>query len=176
MNMLSQRVWMALPYALLLALAAWFYRLAGAIQYAHQGSNLGPDFWPRMALAAMMAICAVQAARILLLGRLDDPPPIGAELDDEDEASRSNLLLAAGVALTVAYGASVTILGFLLATVLFMALFMYAGRYRAHLTIWLSSLLGSVLLVVLFQKVVYVSLPRGVPPFDRVTDFLLGLF
>jgi putative tricarboxylic transport membrane protein len=174
--MLSQRIWMALPYALLLALAAWFYRLAGAIQYAHQGSNLGPDFWPRMALAAMMAICAVQAARILLLGRLNDAPLINAELDQDDEAPRSNLLLAAGIALTLAYGAALAILGFLIATVLFMALFMYAGRYRAHRTIWLSSLIGTMLLVLVFQKVVYVSLPRGVPPFDRVADLLLGLF
>jgi putative tricarboxylic transport membrane protein len=174
--MLSQRIGMALPYVLLLALAAWFYRIAGAIQYAHQGSNLGPDFWPRMALAAMMIICAVQAARILLFGRVDDPPSMTAELQEENEEPRSTLLLAAGVVLTVAYGASVTILGFALATFLFMALFMYAGRYRAHLTIWLSSLIGALLLVVLFQKVVYVSLPRGVPPFDRVTDLVLGLF
>ena len=169
------RVWMALPYALLLALAAWFYRLAGEIQYAHQGGNLGPDFWPRMVLAAMMVICAVQGGRLLLFGQVRDGPLIGTELE-EDEAPRSNLLLGAGVVLTIAYGASLTILGFLIATVLFMALFMYVGRYRGHLAIWASSLIGTVLLVLVFQKIVYVSLPRGVPPFDHVADVLLGLF
>jgi hypothetical protein len=30
--------------------------------------------------------------------------------------------------------------------------------------------------MLVFQKFVYVSLPRGVPPFDSVGDFLLALF
>ncbi len=170
------RVWMALPYAVVLALAAWFYRLAGEIQYGHQGSNLGPDFWPRMVLGAMMAICIIQGARLLLFGQVDDRPLIGSELEDEDQGPRSNLLLGAGVVLTIAYGASLTILGFLISTILFMALFMYLGRYRAHLTIWASSIIGTLILVVAFQKIVYVSLPRGIPPFDQVTDLLLGWF
>jgi putative tricarboxylic transport membrane protein len=173
--MRTQRVWAALPYAVLLALAAWFYRLASGITFDHQGNNLGPDFWPRMVLAAMMVICVVQGARILMLGRVADQPLI-VEDEEEDAGPRSNLLLAFGMVLTIAYGALVTTLGFLIATFLFMALFMYAGRYRAHWTIWLSSLAGTVLLVLLFQKVVYVSLPRGVPPFDHVADMLLSLF
>lgn len=172
------RVRMALPYAVLLALAAWFYRLAGEIQYAHQGSNLGPDFWPRMALAAMMIICALQGVRLLIFGQVNDESIIAKleEAEPEEEAPRSRLLLAAGTLLTIGYGLSLTTLGFLTASFLFMVLFMYAGRYRAHLTIWLSSLVGAVLLTLLFQKVVYVSLPRGTAPFDQITDFLLGLF
>jgi putative tricarboxylic transport membrane protein len=171
------RIWQALPYAVLLAIAAWFYRLAGDIQYSHQGNNLGPDFWPRMALAAMMVICVVQAGRLLLFGDVRDKPVI-SEVDEEagDEAPRSLFLLIVGVVLTIGYGASVTPLGFVTASFLFMVLFMYAGRFFSHLTIWLSSLVGAVLLTLLFQKVVYVSLPRGVAPFDRITDLLLGLF
>jgi hypothetical protein len=70
----------------------------------------------------------------------------------------------------------VTILGFMISTFLFMVLFMYAGRYRAHLAVWLSSAVGTVLLTLLFQKVVYVSLPRGVEPFSHVADAFLALF
>jgi len=173
--MLSQRIWLAFPYAALLVLAAWFYRLAGDFQYARQGNNLGPDFWPRAVLAAIMIICVVQGARLLLAGRAPDKPSIGA-VEEDDEAPRSNLLLAAGFALTVAYGALVTVLGFLIATFAFLVLFMYAGNYRSHATIWLSGLIGTLLLTFLFQKVVYVSLPRGVPPFDRLADTLLALF
>jgi putative tricarboxylic transport membrane protein len=172
----AQRVWMALPYAILLALAAWFYNLAGAIEYQRQGSNLGPDFWPRMVLAAMMIICVVQGARLLVFGRTDDSALIEADTGEDDQGPRSNVLLAAGMVLTLAYGALVSILGFLIATFLFMVAFMYAGRYRSHLSIWLSSLAGVVILTLLFQKAVYVSLPRGMPPFDRLGDFLLALF
>jgi putative tricarboxylic transport membrane protein len=174
--MTAQRVWMALPYAALLALAAWFYKLATTIEYQHQGSNLGPDFWPRMVLAAMMVICIVQGARIMLFGQAGGHALIDTAMEDEEEGPKSNVLLAAGVVLTLAYGALVTILGFLISTFLFMVLFMYAGRYRSHRAIWLSSLAGVVVLMLVFQKFVYVSLPRGVPPFDSVGDFLLALF
>ena len=175
--MFAHRVWMALPYAVMLTVAAWFYKLAGEITYAHQGDNLGPDFWPRTALAAMMIICLVQGARLLLLGPGDDSPVIGAEAEEEEaEAPRSNLLLSLGLLLTIGYGAAIAITGFLIATFLFMVLFMYAGGYRAHPVIWLSSLIGTAALTIIFQKVVYVSLPRGVPPFDRAGDLLLSLF
>jgi hypothetical protein len=174
--MFAHRVWSALPYAVLLAFAAWFYRIAGHITYNHQGDNLGPDFWPRMALAAMMIICLVQGARLLIFGRADEEPAITAEPAEESEAPRSHLLLGLGLLLTIGYGAFVPILGFALATFLFMALFMYAGGYRRHLVIWLWSLIGTAALVLLFQKVVYVSLPRGTAPFDGVTDLLLSMF
>jgi putative tricarboxylic transport membrane protein len=174
--MSTQRVWMALPYAVLLAVAAWFYNIAIAIRYAHRGDTLGPDFWPRVALAAMMIVCTVQIARLLLFGPTAETGFIEGGAEEEDEAPRSNWLLGLGMVLTVAYGASLTILGFLISTVLFMLLFMYLGRYRGHLALWLSSVAGVLALTVLFQKVVYVSLPRGIPPFDRLTDFFLALF
>jgi putative tricarboxylic transport membrane protein len=174
--MRAQRVWMALPYAVLFVVAVWFYRLATQIAFTHRGANLGPDFWPRMALVAMMIICAVQVGRLLVFGRADDKPGVIDFGEKEDEAPRSTPLLAAGVVLTIAYGFSLMVLGFLISTFLFLVLFTYLGRYRAHVTIWLSSFAGTVLLVLLFQRVVYVSLPRGIAPFDRVTDLLLGLF
>jgi hypothetical protein len=174
--MRAERLWMALPYAIICAIAAWFYVLAGQIEYTRQGANLGPEFWPRMALGAMMVICVGQFARLLLFGRPGEKPIVTGLDEEEDDAPRSLPLLLGGIALTIAYGASVSIFGFLTANFLFMLLFMYLGRYRGHLAIWLSSFVGSVLLVLLFQKVVYVSLPRGIPPFDRITDLFLGLF
>jgi putative tricarboxylic transport membrane protein len=173
-----QRLWTAGPYAILLMLAGWLYLIAGSIEFARQGDNLGPDFWPRAVLMAMMAICAAQTARILFFADTNEEPATDAYADDAEgeDAPRSHVLLASGLALTVAYGALLTLLGFLVATALYLALFMYAGRYRAHLAIWISSVAGAVLLTVVFQKVVYVSLPRGVFPFDAVTDALLRLF
>jgi putative tricarboxylic transport membrane protein len=174
--MSTQRVWMALPYAVLLAVAAWFYNVAVNIQYAHRPGTLGPDFWPRILLLALMLICTVQVGRLLLFGAPADKGFIEEMEDEEDTGPRSNLLLGLGMVLTVAYGALVTTLGFLIATFLFLVLFMYVGRYRAHPAIWVSSAAGILALTLLFQKVVYVSLPRGVPPFDRITDLALSLF
>jgi putative tricarboxylic transport membrane protein len=170
---MARRGWMALPYGILLAVSAWFYRLAGAIAYTHRGDNLGPDFWPRIALAAMMIICVIQGGRLLLFGRASDRSSVIDLGDDDEEGPRSNLLLAAGLALIIAYCLAMPIIGFLISTFLFLALFMYAGRYRAPVPILLSSLGGALVTLLLFQKVVYVSLPRGVPPFDGLADLIL---
>jgi putative tricarboxylic transport membrane protein len=70
----------------------------------------------------------------------------------------------------------ITTLGFPLATFLYLIAFMYLGGYRVHLVIWLAGFVGSVLLSLIFLRLVYVSLPRGAPPFDRVTDLLVNLF
>jgi hypothetical protein len=82
----------------------------------------------------------------------------------------------AGAGLTLAYGVFIPYLGFPLATFVFLVAFMYLGGYRSHLAIWASSAVGLLLLATIFLNVVYVSLPRGVPPFDRLTDMIVGLF
>jgi putative tricarboxylic transport membrane protein len=66
-------------------------------------------------------------------------------------------------------------LGFILGTFLFLAAFMYVGRYREHRAIWATSALVTVLCGVLFLRIAYVSLPRGVVPFDRLTDLFFLL-
>lgn len=173
-----QRLWMAAPYTILLLFAGWLYLIAGSIEFSPQGDNLGPDFWPRAVLMAMMAICAAQAARILFFADTDAEwvSDDAAFAEETEEPPRSHSLLVSGLALTVAYGALLTLLGFLTATALYLALFMYVGRYRAHFAIWISSVAGAVLLTLIFQKIVYVSLPRGSFPFDHVTDAVLRLF
>ena len=67
--MRSERLWIALPYAVIFAVTAWFYQLAGEIEFTRRGDYPGPDFWPRMALAVMMIICVVQFGRLLFFGR-----------------------------------------------------------------------------------------------------------
>ena len=78
--------------------------------------------------------------------------------------------LAGGIALVGLYAVLVPVFGFLLTTFLFIAAFMYLGRYRNHLAAWATSAAITVLIGVLFLRIAYVSLPRGVPPFDRITD------
>jgi putative tricarboxylic transport membrane protein len=173
----SQKLLMALPYAVLFAVVAWFYWMAAHIEFTQRGNNVGPDFWPRMALAAMMIICFVQVVRLTIFGAGDhDTGVIDTSDDEDDDAPRSTPLLLAGLVLTVAYGLAMPILGFLISTFLFMVLFMYVGQYREHLTVFVTSLVGAVMTTIIFQKVVYVSLPRGIPPFDQVADLIFKLF
>lgn len=178
--MAASRLAAAAPYAVLLAAAAFLFVVAGEAGGGRPG-QLGPMFWPRMAIILMALMCAIEIARIVRArGRgeahgIADLAEAGGEAESAD-APRQPRLLAGGVALTLAYGVLIPLLGFPLTTFAYAVAFMYLGGYRSHPVIWLSAFLGSLLLSVLFLKVVYVSLPRGVPPFDQATDLIVGLF
>ncbi len=173
--MIGKRLGAALPYALLLGAAAWLFVLAGQTGATARPGQLGPDAWPRAALTLMAAVCLVQIAKAAAGRPGREVKGLGDSLDETgDEAPRRPVLLVSGIALTVAYGALVTTLGFPLATAGFLVAFMYLGGSRSHLTIWLSSLMGVGLISFLLLRVVYVSLPRGLPPLDRLTDLISG--
>lgn len=174
---MGARVVQALPYILLLTATVWLWTVANAIAYDARPGELGPDFWPRAALVMMGALSVLQIAKTLLSGAASETKGIADKLDageEEDEAPRQPMLLGAGIALTIGYGLVLGTIGFPLATAAFLVAFMYLGGSRSHLAIWLSSVLGVALVTVLLMKVVYVSLPRGVAPFDRVTDLITG--
>lgn len=170
----------ALPYAVLLVGTAGFYLLTSRIEYTSRPGQFGPDLWPKLAIGVIAIVCLFELLRALLTETRVEAVGITEQFEQseaaEDDAPRRPLLLAAGIGMTIAYGALVNQLGFPLATFLYLATFMYVGGFRSHGVIWLSSLIGSASLTVLFMKVVYVSLPRGSAPFDRITDLLTGSF
>ena len=86
------------------------------------------------------------------------------------ERSVSGLL--GGIVLVLLYALLVAPLGFFLSTFLFLAAFMYLGRYRRHVMVWSVSGFITIMAALIFTRFAYVSLPRGIPPFDRVTDFI----
>ncbi|WP_119462828.1 tripartite tricarboxylate transporter TctB family protein [Rhodospirillaceae bacterium SYSU D60014] len=180
----GSRLRAALPYAALLVVAGLFYLFAGRIEYSHRPGALGPDFWPKLASGLMAAVCIYEIVKALWFGGGGEAHGIadaleGSEGEEQEEGEAVNRhlpLLVGGGILTVAYGALLPVFGFVLGTFLFLVAFMYLGRYRAHLVIWMASIIGTLIVAVIFLKVVYVSLPRGVPPFDRVTDAFINLF
>jgi hypothetical protein len=170
----------ALPYAVLLALAVFVWSVASDIHYSHRVGNLGPGFWPKIAIGLIGVVSLLEIVRALLGRRGEargfaDVLEGGAEEELADVERHPGMLLA-GAGLTLAYGVSIPILGFPLATFLFLVAFMYVGGHRSHVVIWLSSAVGVFLFAIVFLKIVYVSLPRGIPPFDRITDAIVNLF
>jgi putative tricarboxylic transport membrane protein len=168
------RLRQALPYAIGLVAAAMLHYAASGIDYTPRGSELGPDFWPKLAIGVMALVCAVELVRALAGARQAEGIASLLDTGDDEPAGHLHLLLA-GVALLGAYAVLLPILGFLLGTMLFMAAFMYAGRYRHHTAIWSVSVAATLIAAFLFLRLAYVSLPRGVPPFDRFTDLLRAL-
>jgi putative tricarboxylic transport membrane protein len=163
-----------LPYVIGLAVAAVLFYFAQQIEFTPRPGSLGPQFWPKMAIGLMAIVCAIEIARGLL-GFKTETQGVAEVLEKEEEeeaAPTFPLLLAGGIALVAVYAVVVDILGFLLSTFLFLAAFMYLGRYRRHRAVWLTSAGVTLVAAILFMRIAYVSLPRGVPPFDAFTDFI----
>ncbi len=181
----SNRIRKALPYVLLLAGAGYFYYLATKFDFVAPGGRIGPDFWPKAVLGLLIATCAYELLKIVFFEK--SPADLSGVLQDILQAAPAEnaqnveevgpfpQLLAAGVVLTVAYVFLIDKLGFFLCTFLYLAAFMYIGRYRRLGVIIATSLVGSLAFVFVFMKVVYVSLPLGEAPFVSVSLLLMKL-
>jgi hypothetical protein len=163
------------PYVVGLVLAAVLYVYAGQIEYTPRPGQLGPAVWPQMAIGLMAAACLFEIVRKLTGGRAETrgiAEILSREGEAEDEP-RFPLLLVGGIVLVTVYAILLLVLGFIVTTFMFLASFMYLGRYRNHGAIWATSAIVTVLCGIVFLRVAYVSLPRGIAPFDRVTDAFL---
>jgi hypothetical protein len=173
-----------LPYVVVLAIASYLYYVAAHIEFAAPGGRIGPNFWPKAILGMAMATCVYEIVKRLVFG---DGAELGGVLQsivkdvpDAQEGAEEGqktypVRLLIGVILTLAYAFTIETLGFFLCTALFLAAFMVVGRYRRWGVIAASSLLGSLIFMFVFMKIVYVSLPLGQGPFAEVTYLLMRL-
>ena len=165
----------ALPYAAVLAGAAFLYQRTDAFAALGREGNLGPAFWPRAVLVLLMIVCALEMVRVAFFFRAAAPEPSlhsAAPVSEEDEPRFLQLLLS-GIAITVLYVPGMEYLGFFLATIIYLAAFMWIGRYRRPGVIAAASVLGTIAFVYVFMKIVYVSLPLGAGPFRQFSTWVL---
>lgn len=174
-----------LPYALVGAGAGYLYYVATQFDYHRREGVLGPDFWPELVLALVIATCLYEIVRRLAIRRAREE--IGGVLEeivgesvkehgDADAAQPEEhhpWMLAAGMALAALYVYSLQALGFVSATVPYLAAFIALGGYRRWGVIAAVSVVGTLLMMFFFMKVVYVSLPIGRGPFAQVMLFLM---
>ena len=169
------------PYIILQLAAMYLYHLAGRIEFPATPGRIGPDFWPKSILVLLGLVCVYEIIKNLLVGEsftaaglLEKLMKDSAE-DEEEDLPSYPLLLLGGMALTIGYVSTIAVFGFFLATSAYLALFMAIGRYRNWAVIAAASLLGSLLLMFIFMKLVYVSLPLGNEPFAAVSMMLLSV-
>ena len=165
------------PYVLILLVSLYFYYLAGQFRFSAKPGNLGPDFWPKLLLGLTMAACLYEIIKTAFFLKMAPPKEATEEKSAKVATTKKTYpgLLVIGIVMTVAYAYFVTKLGFVLCTFLYFALFMIVGRYRKIWAILANSVVGTLVLVVIFMKVVYVSLPLGQEPFSGVTFFVLKM-
>jgi len=173
------------PYMIVFVVTAVLYVLANRISFIAPGGRIGPDVWPKAILALSMLTCVFQIVKILffagageqvpgVLESIIEEAPVG-EIAETATEPRYPRLIVGGIVLTVAYVVLIERLGFFLCTFAYLAAFAWIGRYRRPLVVLASSLIGSLLFMFVFMKVVYVSLPLGQEPFSQVTFLLMRL-
>lgn len=174
------RIGRSLPYALLLAVAAFLFRAAGDADFVAPAGRIGPDAWPKIVIVLLACACVYGVVRRWLLP--ESPEVAGGlgspALDAQGQiqgSERRPASVGGGIGLAMGYAWFVDELGFLLCTFLFLAAFAYLGGYRRHAVILASSGIGAVVLMFLFMRVVYISLPLGVPPFAGLSLAMMKL-
>jgi putative tricarboxylic transport membrane protein len=176
------RLTRAAPFLLIASGAAYFYHLSGSFDYFEIKGQIGPNAWPRLILGLLMAACACQALRALAFGRVtaDEGAPVPFAASGEAEAPVAPPQSAARRA-SVAFAGSIVYLlvfewiGFFLATVTYLTFFIMVGGYRSLRGAIVAAVVGTLALMFMFVRVIYVSLPLGVPPFAELSILLIKL-
>ena len=182
---MKQRLRLALPHAVLLLVAGFLYYATSFIDTAASATRIGPDFWPKIITGALAALCVYEIGKRLIIGAARDAGGLTASLGRrpaaidgepiESQAPVDNRKLVAGIAVIAGFVVGVAYLGFFIATALFVALFCWIGGYRRTAPVVLASVLGAFILLVIFMRVTYVSLPLGVGPFNSLSVLLLRM-
>ena len=148
-----------------------FWHTRGLDDVAQTG-QLGPGFWPRLVL---IGLGAASLAKLVL-----DVRSVRRAADvTVERPAISPPLLVAGIATIVLYVVAAPLLGFALATMLFVAAFMALAGARSAAAIVATSVLSTVVILYVFIKVVYLPLPKGAGAVENVTLALyrlLGIF
>ena len=161
----------------------------GGLDQGVPGGRLGPAFWPRLVLACLAGTCLVRLAESLrgrstpaAAGPGGAVPDASGVLPDASGVSPDAMVavdmtpapialarLGAAMTLILLYVLATPVTGFPLATVGFVASFMWISGARSAAGIAAGAVLGTVGLLYLFVKAVYLPLPKGDGPFEAVT-------
>jgi putative tricarboxylic transport membrane protein len=158
-----------IPEVVLLAGAVYVFVEAGSFTARQQPGQLGPAFWPRLAAVGLGVALLVRIVQTIRARRLPVVRKV-SEFDDIGvESGPVNWRTAAiGMGLAAGYVLATMFLGYMLATIAFLAAFIWVGGQRT----WYAPLVavaGGLVMTYVFVGVVYVSVPTGVGVFDSLT-------
>jgi putative tricarboxylic transport membrane protein len=149
---------------LILGTAIYFYYLACCIGPCPVG-QLGADFWPKMILIFLMISCVIKFGEIVW-----NRHSLGQEA--EGRPKMDNIKLTIMIVLLVVTVFAIDYIGFALANFLFMVAFLFLVGVRKIVPLILVSLLGTIGMLYVFVKVVYLPLPRGMGFFEDISLFI----
>ena len=181
------RLGRVVPYLVVGAMGTFLLVSTTQFEFQHRPGTLGPDIWPQLILGLLLVVCLMEIARIVLARAAEDDGTgvleaiarkAGTAAAEEPAALPAQShpwLLLGGMAATLVYVGLVGVTGFALTTAVYLAVFLVIGGYRRRGVIAMLSVGGALLLMFIFMKLVYVSLPIGSGPFADLTILLMRL-
>ena len=157
---------------LILVAGAGLFVAAGRLPVVPVPGQLGPDFWPRVVLAGLMASSILKLLERRAAGQ---QTPDAAIAEPEASSPISLPKLAAGIALLVGYPALTPVIGYALTNFFFLLAFMWLAGLRRPVALLLTGALGTVALLYIFARAVYLPLPKGAGPMEDFTIFVYRL-
>jgi putative tricarboxylic transport membrane protein len=176
---MPEKVRRVLPHTVMLAVSLVLYWMATRID-VDTGGRISPAFWPKVIVVFMGLLCAYEIVKRLVVGSsfeaqgvVSTAPVNQPEVGDAPPAPENPRMLAGGIALITAYVVAVPWLGFFVTTAIFLAVFPWIGGIRRPVRSAVIGLAGALVLVVMFMRIAYISLPLGEGPFRALSLALM---
>jgi putative tricarboxylic transport membrane protein len=134
-----------------------------------EAEGAGPTFWPTTMLVLIGLCSLVWLVRVVWAARRQ---PAVAAAPAEPVGYYNAPLAWAGVALTFVYGYAIQVLGFAVATLLFLVAWFLLGGVRKPLTVAPVAVVGTLVLLWVFVALAQMPLDRGRGIFTAATDEL----
>lgn len=135
--------------------------------------GLGPGAWPNGVLAALAFFSAIWLA-LEIWNIAKSLPSTSLIAPQEDDTYHFGKAIG-GIALVLAFGWLLPVLGFALATSLFLFVWCLYGGLRHPLALLLVPTVGTVALLWMFMGLALMPLSRGVGPFEQFSVAFLQL-
>lgn len=175
---LLHRLQPAIPYLVVLAAAAFLYNAADHFEYSRTPGRIGPDLWPKLILGLMTIVALWGIISKAISGQPAEQPPKTAAEEAEALVHPPEIypyLVWLGIAATLGYALLLPILGFFISSILYVGIVIILGQYRNLPYVLGISIVLPLFFMVLFMRIVYVALPIGAPPFDKVSLAIMSM-
>lgn len=149
-----------------LGFAVIAYLLSTRIESFPMPGQLGPAFWPKMIIILLILSCFIKIAELVA----EWIKGLSSELTCAGQVNGARL--AAIIMTMLLCVLAIDTIGFALSNFCFIIVFLRLTGVKKPLSLILASVLGTVGLLYLFVKVVYLPLPKGTWFFESVTLFV----
>jgi putative tricarboxylic transport membrane protein len=169
------------PYVIVLCGAAYLYYVTDHIAYAPIPGQMGPERWPKIIVGVLAFVCAIEIVRRLVMPAAAVPAPTGEDTpgETEDEWLRPKqthtALVFGTIVASIAYLFVLDYCGFAFSTVVYSACLMWLGGFRRPGYVAILAVLLTVFLSFVFMKLIFVALPLGQGPFEKISLLVMSL-